>query len=83
MACFVHDSTYTVMRQTCLAVCNSASRCCGELGLLALLVRDLITPFFAEFVVEDEVGLSGPGCIRTSRKGKNPSGEGCSMVKVR
>ena len=23
------------------------------------------------------------GCIRTSRKGKDPSGEGCSMVKER
>ena len=53
-ACFVHDSTYTLMRQTCLTVCNSASRCCGEQRLLALLVRDLITPFFAELVVEEE-----------------------------
>ena len=54
-ACFVHDSTYTLMRQTCLTVCNSAPRCCGEQRLLAeaLLVRDLITPFFAELVVEE------------------------------
>ena len=35
--------------------------------------------------LQTEVDLSGPGCIRTSRKGKNPSDaeEGCSMVKVR
>ena len=33
-ACFVHDSTYTLMRQTCLTVCNSASRCCGEQRML-------------------------------------------------
>ena len=26
-ACFLHDSTYTLMRLTCLTVCNSASRC--------------------------------------------------------
>ena len=50
-ACFVHD---TLKRQTCLTVCNSASRCSGEQRLLALLVRDLITPFFAELVVEEE-----------------------------
>ena len=53
-ACFVHDSTYTLMRQTCLTVCNSVSRCCGEQRLLSLLVRDMITPFFAELVVEEE-----------------------------
>ena len=53
-ACFVHDSTHTLMRQTCLTVCNSASMCCGKQRLLALLVRDLITPFFAELMVEEE-----------------------------
>ena len=53
-ACFVHDSTYTLMRQMCLTVCNSASSCCGEQRLLALPVRDPITPFFAELVVEEE-----------------------------
>ena len=53
-ACFFHDSAYSLMRQTCLTVCNLASRCCGEQRLLALLVRDLITPFCAELVVEEE-----------------------------
>ena len=53
-ACFVYDSTYTLMRQTCLMVSNSASRYCGEQRLMPLLVRDLITPFFAELVVEEE-----------------------------
>ena len=52
--CFVHDSTYTLMRQTRLLVCYSVCRCCGEQRLLALLVRDLITPFFAELVVQEE-----------------------------
>ena len=53
-ACFVHDSTYTLIRQMCLTVYNSASRCCGEQRLLALLVRDLITQFLAELVLEEE-----------------------------
>ena len=56
-ACFVHDSTYTLMRQTRLPVCNSVCRCCGEQRLLALLVRDLITPFFVELVVEEEYSV--------------------------
>ena len=30
------------------------SMCCGKQRLLALLVRDLITPFFAELVVKEE-----------------------------
>ena len=39
-------------------------------------------------VLRIEVGVGGfsvnlSGCIRTSRKGKDPSGEGCSMVKER
>ena len=54
-ACFVHDSTLnTLMRQMCLTVCNSVSRCRREQRLLALLVRDLIPPFFAELVMDEE-----------------------------
>ena len=42
VVCFVHNSTYTLIRQKCLTVCDSGSRYCGEQRLLALLVRDLI-----------------------------------------
>ena len=56
-ACFVHDSTYTLIMQTRLPDCNSVCRCCGEQRLLALLVRDLITPFFAELVMEEEYSV--------------------------
>ena len=49
-ACFVHDSTYMLKRQTCLTVqVLWGAEVVGSSNL-----RDLITPFFTELVVEEE-----------------------------
>ena len=49
-ACFIHDSTYTLKRQTCLMVqVLWGAEVVGSSNL-----RDLITPFFAELEPEVE-----------------------------